>query len=453
MVATITVKSPGERQSSVQHAQPLTGRSFAVRFRGENQHFSVHQLPTDVPIYRLANMRTLVQQARYVADRGLADDFFKNGQENLSAQQAQHVFLSQLARDPDKDIYRRLKDERQGDPLVLTSGAVVVNGNRRLAAMRDLHSDDPQTHTSFSHVDVVILPKDATESDITALETDLQIAPDLKLEYGWVEQALGLRRQINELNWSLKLAGAHWRESEDDLAELLNELSLAEQYLEFMQTPRQYLDVKDDDLAFQRLLKITSRAGVDPSIVEAERLVGFALIARKRFVTGRIWDYAGRIDKIMPRVLEADVVAAAAPLPSLNGASDDPLEQLPATGQEISAAALEALRTNANIEEVAAAAEEAYEEIRDHEKRSQRGARFAKDAAKLNSDASHISLANADPSSIVEGAAQLLSTSKQTLQLLKQVTYSHPSVRVSIDRSKLEELQLLIKDVLRIITN
>jgi hypothetical protein len=393
----------------------------------------------------MANMRTNVHQAKYLSDRGLPNDFFKTGQENLSAQQAQHGFLFELAKDKDKDIYSRLQDEKQGDPLVVTHRGVVVNGNRRLAAMRELYADDPEKHATFSHVDVVVLPADASEDDLTALETDLQIAPDLKLEYTWVAQALGLRRQIDELHWGLKLAAAHWKETEDELAEHLNQLTLAEQYLDYIGKPGRYDELGNDDLAFQRLLKVTSRSDADPSRSEAERLVGFALISRKDAITGRVWDYAGRIDKITPRVLQAEVVAGGA-VAVANDDPDDPLAGLPLGDQGVSEAALVALRDSKNVEAVAWAARDAYEDIRDEERRNQKGSRFAKDAAKLNADASRIAVANADPASVAEGSAQLLSASKYCLALLSQIIGGRPKVGASMS-PQLEEVHRLSKDL------
>lgn len=446
MSAPIKVLSPETRISSIEHSAPLD-RTFAVRFKGETLHPAVHRLPIDVPIYRLANMRTNVHQAKFVTDRGAPADFFRLGQENLTAQEAQHLFLFELAKDKDKDIYARLRDEAQGDPLVVTHRGVVVNGNRRLAAMRELFADDPEKHDSFSHVDVVILPADATEDDLTALETDLQIAPDLKLEYSWVAQALGLRRQVDELHWSLKLAAAHWKETEDELAALLNQLALAEQYLTFIGKPRHYDELGSDDLAFQRLLRVTSRPDADPGRAEAERLVGFALISRKDTITGRIWDYAGRIDKITPRVLQAEAIAGGE-APAAQGDEDDPLGMLPQPEHDVNEAVLAALRDSANIEAVVWAARDAYEDLRDEERRSQKGARFAKDAAKLNTDASRIAVANADATSIIEGSAQLLSAAGYCLGLLGQILTSRPKVGESLDRARAEELHKLAGDVL-----
>jgi hypothetical protein len=392
-------------------------------------------------------MRTNVDQVKYVTDRDLPEDFFRAGQENITAQQAQHTLLFALAKDKDKNIYARLKDEPQTDPIVITHRGVVVNGNRRLAAMRELYSDDPERYASFGHVDVVILPPDATESDLTALETDLQIAPDLKLEYSWVARALGLRRQVDELGWTLKVAAAHWRDTEEDLAANLNQLALAERYLEFMGKPRRYEELGNDDLAFQRLLRVTSRPEADPSRAEAERLVGFALIARKDTITGRVWDYAGRVDKMLPRVLESEVVAGSDG-PTAIADLDDPLAQLPEAEQTVSDKMLAALRDSSNIEAVAWAAQDAYEEIRDQERRNQKGARFAKDAAKLNADASRIAVANADPSSITEGSAQLLSAARYCLGLLAQIVTSRTKVGASLDRTHLEDVHRLTQELL-----
>ena len=446
MVATIVVESPAKRRSVIEHSEPLPDRSFDVRFRGDTKHFRVHQIPIEVPVYRLANMRTLVDQETYIADRNAPADFFNNGQENPSAQQAQHRFLVELARDPSKNIYNRLKEDPHSDPLVVTQAGMVVNGNRRLAAMRELRNEDPRKFASFSHVEVVVLPGDASESDITALETDLQIVPDLKLEYGWVQQALGLRRQLQTLGWSLKDAAARWRETEADMATLISQLSLAEQYLEFIGKPRRYDLVAADDLAFERLAKMTARSGISPQRAEAERLIGFALVEKKRLVAGRIWDYAGRIDKIATLVFSAPELRPAGDEQAM-ATTDDPLSGVPNTDEDVSEGILRQLRDHDLSEIVAKVAEDAFDEIRDEEKRTKRGARFGRDAAKLNSDVSRISLQDADDESLTEGATQLLHAAQRTLLLLKQLVTSHPDKRSVLDAKRLADIEALVRDL------
>jgi hypothetical protein len=150
-------------------------------------------LPVGMPIFRMANGRTASEQFQLIQDLKLGDEYFLNGQENEEVQQKQHdmlVKLSKQSADGSGDsIYDVLAKNPQKEPLLIAPNGVVLNGNRRLAAMRDIYSENPGSYSQFSHVICAVLPKLTPQQEID-LELKLQMSQNFKLEYSWVDEAL-----------------------------------------------------------------------------------------------------------------------------------------------------------------------------------------------------------------------------------------------------------------------
>src|SRR5438034_5757440 len=125
MTVKIGVLEAGKRKSHIDQANPV--RTERIRFRDRQVDLDVKQVPIDLPIYRMANIRTSVRQQQHLAKNRKADDFFSNGQENETAQSAQHVILADLARNSRKNIYTKLeRDRQQTEPLIVTYQGVVL---------------------------------------------------------------------------------------------------------------------------------------------------------------------------------------------------------------------------------------------------------------------------------------------------------------------------------------
>ena len=128
------------------------------------------RLDTNLPIYQMSNFRTCTAQLKYIQDHKTSEDFFNAGQENDSAQNAQHNILVDFAEKGRASsivpIMIQLQDEKQREPLLITCRGVIVNGNRRLAAMRELLAREPGKFRHFSHVDCAVLPSNASPDDL-----------------------------------------------------------------------------------------------------------------------------------------------------------------------------------------------------------------------------------------------------------------------------------------------
>lgn len=251
------------------------------------------RVSVDLPIYRMENYRTRTEQLQSIQEHGYADNFFLSGQENESAQHAQHRILVSLAAEGSGSItpiIDALQTEEQRDPLVITSAGVVVNGNRRLAAMRELYTRDPHRYKHFSHADCAVLPSDATTRDIRETEVRLQMLPETKLPYNWVAEAIAISEMMNDGQSREDIARLMKKKPRqiDHQAQVLTEVDL---YLrEWERQPHRYdlvLEEKRQQI-FNDLAKALRNKGGDDA--EVRRRIAWTLIANKN-PDGRVYNY------------------------------------------------------------------------------------------------------------------------------------------------------------------
>lgn len=227
-----------------------------ILFQGQVRNLSIHTVAVDLPVYRLGNGRTLASQQEYIVKEGKQEDFFSRDPESAEALKAQHIILKGMVNEAHLlDFFRKHK---QIEPLILTQEGYVVNGNRRLCAMRVLLAEDPTRYEHFKHVRVVVLPP-SSDRDIDELEAQLQIQPDIKADYTWVDKAMLLRDRLHLHNWSISELARVYQISPAEVRAQLDMLDHADQYLISRGSPREYTRVKDQEFAFKQLQKLRKR--------------------------------------------------------------------------------------------------------------------------------------------------------------------------------------------------
>lgn len=195
----VIVKDIAERSQVIADKKDVAERfETFFQFTSGPMELPVVEVELGLPLYRLANYRTQTEQLSHIRSRQLAAGFFRIGQENVTAQQAQHDILVSFAKLGSGEtiipIYNVLETGRQqSETLLITGDGVVVNGNRRLAAMRELYQADPQAYASFGSVRAKVLPPGLTAVEIKRIETRLQMTPQTLLPYDWVNEALAIR--------------------------------------------------------------------------------------------------------------------------------------------------------------------------------------------------------------------------------------------------------------------
>lgn len=421
------VRDAVERRSVIASECAASTKQEPVHFRGAMEPCPVVRVAIDLPIYRMGNGRTQVEQFEYVQDNSLPQDFFTVGEENLSAQQAQHRLLLRLSKEERGPIYQELQRvAQQRANLILTADGVVVNGNRRLAAMRDLYANDSEGYSTFSHVSAVVLPAGATAEDLELLEAELQMTPETKLDYGWVERRLKLRHHVEVLRISRNRIKDTYRfRREEEINIELAQLGLAEEYLaDYLATPRAYKSLEKHEQMFKDLEKaVRGKSGEEG---ELRRHLGFMLAKERLKLGSRVYNYNAVFDRDFEKVASRFAAENGIRLGGAGGgggASSDPTD--PLAGLSIEGGRFAGLvpvltdpGTSGNVvEQIVAIFDSIHEEKKDKDAKNA----ALKKARKVHEMLSAIELDAADPSTFPDIAAQLAAIREVAATLLEKV--------------------------------
>lgn len=277
-------------------------------------------------VYRADNGRIISELTDYAASRNETLQELRQNAERPDVQQAIHDLLLEKARDPDGPIYAELERHgRQTEPLLIDRDGVVLNGNRRLAAMRELAAEDAGI---FESVRVAVLPEAIDAATVEFIEAGLQMAPDLKLEYSWVNRRLKLRQHAEDLD-PQAIVEAYRFPDHAEIDKELAELALAEDYLEWIGQPGHYSLLADDTEAFESLNRNLATLGPGP-LFRIWRLIGFALISARETIDrpiAHLYPFADPVPPAarqwIPRTLAEDHGLVERQAPGQNKALDE----------------------------------------------------------------------------------------------------------------------------------
>jgi hypothetical protein len=275
-------------------------------FRSDKFTPKVISLPIDVPVYRMENCRTFSAQQTEIAREGLLKDFFEKGQELTTAQQAQHQILARLAKQGTESvtpIISVLEKDGQRETILITSTGVVVNGNRRLAAMRELKMlKDGSVDERFTNIKCAVLPSDVTRDEIDDIEADLQARPQTKLDYDWIGDARLIRRQVGK-NRSTNEVADRLRRNKIEIENVLQALDEADLYLsEWIRKPGEYDLLQDGQQIFGDLPKAIAKK--DANLQNASRAIAWSIYENRDRISGRVYRLNAAFGKLAPQVLE-----------------------------------------------------------------------------------------------------------------------------------------------------
>ena len=169
---------------------PGVNEALNVEWRGEQKSVPVITMPLALLSFNPDTHRVRAQRTLDPArDQVLTDAPYS---------EAAQKYLSDLLRwdpaDPDQKVdsaFDSLKEDLQqhgqNEPGLITHSGILINGNTRAAALRDLGVD---------HIRVGVLPSDASPDDTRAIELSLQLRRDLKREYSFVNLLLAIDERI-----------------------------------------------------------------------------------------------------------------------------------------------------------------------------------------------------------------------------------------------------------------
>lgn len=224
MLPSLTLIDPA-RTTKLQHlvkdARESKAETYPLIWRGERIFFPVINVETDWVLLNLDNGRTRAEQELEARDANDPELF--SDPASSKAQDAQARILRKQDPAAFKALFNDLRGRGQREPGVVTAAGVLVNGNRRCVALRDI---------GVQYMTVVVLPEGALPKEIRALEVELQIARDFREDYSDVNRLLVIEQLLNEDHCTIEEVARRLRLTERDVQTERGILALMKEYLQ-----------------------------------------------------------------------------------------------------------------------------------------------------------------------------------------------------------------------------
>lgn len=216
----------------------------------QQKELRVVEVEVDWVRFSTLNHRTKAEQLRaiHVLKR---PDLFTSDPLGKDAQQAQYNILREQP--GFEDLKKDLRERHQQEPAVLSAEGVLINGNRRTAALRSLYYDDHVLEARY--VRCLVLPEDATADELVDLEAELQIAKDFKEEYSWVNEAMLIEELYEREGRNFAHVARKMHRDENGVKALYEKLQQLHQLVALSKGARLHIDFTENESAFDELSK------------------------------------------------------------------------------------------------------------------------------------------------------------------------------------------------------
>jgi hypothetical protein len=205
-------------------------------------------LPIEWVRFSTLNHRTRAEQDREKHKSGNSE-LFTGDPLGDHAQAMQLKILSEQG--SFDDLRRDLEKRGQQEPAVVTAEGILINGNRRAAALRKLWLDDHVE--SARYIRAFVLPTDATKDELIDLETELQVSKDYREEYSWVNEALLIEEIFESSNKNWNKVAKRMRLEREEVQEQYEKLQQLHQLVALSNGQRYHADFVGNNSAFREL--------------------------------------------------------------------------------------------------------------------------------------------------------------------------------------------------------
>ncbi|MFC8654822.1 transcriptional regulator [Streptomyces sp. JL1001] len=164
--------------------------TLRIEWRGKPIQVEVIDMPVNSLYYNPGTHRIRAQRSHDPAlDRGLDEDAFSDDSQDYLHHLLRALPSDPSKRDPDFDaLLESLRDFKQNEPGLITRDGILVNGNTRRAALKDLAEPD---------IRVGVLPSSCTWDDINRVELALQLRKDHRRDYSYINRLLAIEEQLS----------------------------------------------------------------------------------------------------------------------------------------------------------------------------------------------------------------------------------------------------------------
>ncbi|MEV6340784.1 transcriptional regulator [Nocardia vinacea] len=200
-----TTRSLVEERLHEQREKTGVAETLTVEWRGAPLHIQVIDIPLNALFYNPGTHRIRAQRSLDPRRDGeLARDPWASESQDYLRDLLTFKPSEPNQRDPAfEDLKQSLEEHKQNEPGLITRDGILVNGNTRCAALREL-----SVTTSMR---VAVLPASCTWEDINAVELSLQLRPDERRPYSYINRLLAIEEQRVQLNRDLSVIAKAFR--------------------------------------------------------------------------------------------------------------------------------------------------------------------------------------------------------------------------------------------------
>lgn len=206
---------------------------WPLEIGGKKKAFPYYRIPLSMLIYNANNGRLSMDRREWEK---------KNGRKLDARDPADSKVILKMLMDLDKNKTETLKKDiskvGQMEPGAITHDCVLINGNRRMAILETLHSEQPTG--KWEIIEAIRLPKSVSEKDLWKIEAGLQLSKDKVAEYHPVNELLKIKEGIDRKLKAAEVAAALYAWSEEEVSDALARLDLIDQFLEFFGQKQNY---------------------------------------------------------------------------------------------------------------------------------------------------------------------------------------------------------------------
>lgn len=207
--------------------------SKAIWYEGELQIFPVERIKLSDLIYNKYNGR--IKSAVLSYESGLRK---KLDSRDPKDKKIIENFLFESAENRNVKTLQSLKDYGQQEIGIITRDLIVIDGNRRTSLLNKLHREG----NNIDYLKAIILPDTLEDNplEIIKLETNYQMGVDNKVEYKPIEKYLRCKELIEEYQIPIDEVAKLMAEKPARINQWMSILSLMEEYLIYLDSPKVY---------------------------------------------------------------------------------------------------------------------------------------------------------------------------------------------------------------------
>ena len=253
-----------------------TDERFPISLKGQKKLLDVYSLPTDMLFYNIKNGRFAAEYSEKIKQEGGHLD-----PENKDDEKEIKKLLLEINPGETQRTYDDLNIRGQWNCGIITQDGYLIDGNRRKAIISKLYEETGKE--TWKYMDVARINGPINPEDLWALEAGIQLGKDEIVRYGPINELLKIREGKDAgLSEKAIVNALYGYDKEKEIHVKIDRLELIEQYLDFINKPRQYSKAKHNVEHFinlQEIIKACKEMEYAPDQIVHIKHATFQLIA------------------------------------------------------------------------------------------------------------------------------------------------------------------------------